>query len=131
MHPHPRILRSEALQDLWHHRVNNVVRHAQRHFALEFLRGQAAVDFIVQRQHPPCIAQQLFAVGRQRNTAGRTIKQRYTHRVFKPFELHRHRRLRQVQHTRRLGDAAGIGHGDKGAQGGEIKIAWHINIRDA
>ena len=51
-------------------------------------------------------------------------------RLFQPFQLHRHRRLRQVQETGRPRHAACFRHGDKRAKRGHVEISCHITDPD-
>ena len=65
-----------------------------------------------------------------RDAPARAVQQRHTDQLFQPFELHRHRRLSEMQKSCGLGHTAHIRHGHKTAQGGYIEISHFINILD-
>ncbi len=109
-------------------RIDDVVRHAQADFALIVVVGQARQRLVVQAQHPPGVMGELFPFARQRQLALRAVEEIESETVLQPLDLHRHRRLREIEKPRGAGDTADIGDGDKCAQGGEIEISGHVQI---
>ena len=58
------------------------------------------------------------------------VEQRQPERLLEPLQLHRDRRLREVEQRRGARHPAGIGDGGEGAERGQVEVAGHITILD-
>jgi len=101
------------------------MRHAEDKFAFKGLVREASDRLVIQGHHAAGNNQNLFSLDRQRNAAPGPVEQRDAKKIFEPFELHLHRRLRQMQKPSRSGDVAGLGHRHKRAQRGDVQISDH------
>ena len=128
LHPHARIGGLEMAQHLRDMGIDDVVRDHDHDLALVFDMHEPRDRLVVECDNPSRIAQKLLARGRQLHPAPRPVEQRFAQNLFQPLDLHRHGRLRQVQHMCGTGDAAEIGNGDQGAQGGKVEVSPHITI---
>ena len=106
-------------------RVDDVMRHADADLALERGVGQAQQRLVVQVDHAAGVLGQQFPLGRQRQLALHTVEKRRSKAFLKPLDLHRDRRLGEVEKPGGAGDAPHFRDGDKRAQRGEVEIAGH------
>ena len=95
--PHIGMRPGELAQHLRQYHFAKIFLHADADLLLQLFALQGALHLIIQRQHPAGIAQKLLSGCRQRDLPGRTVQQLGIQRLFQPLDLHRHRRLRQVQ----------------------------------
>ena len=123
MHIDARIGGVELLEHARHHRVDDVMRHAEAQLALVEIFGQPPDRLVIQREDAARIAHQLFARRGERHPPVAAIEERQTQHLLQPLDLHRHGGLREVEHRRRPRHAAMIGHGHKGPQRGDIQIS--------
>ena len=123
MHLHPRESGVELFQHARDRRVDNVVGHPQPDLPDKGLIGQAHDHLVVQRDHTFGIDQQLFPRRGQRDGAPRPVQQLQPQCFLKPFKLHRHRRLGQMQKSGRTGHAPGFGNSGKRPQRGDVQIS--------
>ena len=73
------------------------MRRAERERALEIGVRHLGIDVVVQRENPATVAEQLLPSRRQPDRASAPVEERLSKRLLEPLELHRHRRLREIQ----------------------------------
>jgi hypothetical protein len=110
------VLAGEAGEHLRHRPGHDILRHADADRGRAGRIREHALRLMLKRQDPPRIAQQALARCRRLDRAGDAIDQRDPDGILQPGELLADGRLRHVQSFGGLGEAAGIGDGDEGAE---------------
>ena len=111
-----RIGAREARHDLRQIAVGVIVRHAQPHAAGQFGVGERGQRLDVELDDAAGVIEQALPVLGELGGAAVAREDRPLQPLLQPLHLHRHRRLGLVHHLGGLGEAAGLGDGDEGAQ---------------
>ena len=106
----------EARHDLGQIAVGIIVGHAQPHAAGQFGVGEGGERLDVELDDAARVIEQALAVLGELRRAAVAREDRPLEPLLQPLHLHGHRRLGLVHHLGRLGEAAGLGDGDEGAQ---------------
>ena len=120
----------EARHDFRQIAVGIIVGHAQPHAAGQFGVGEGGERLDVELDDAARVIEQALAVLGELRRAAVAREDRPLEPLFQTLHLHRHRRLRLVHHLGRLGEAAGLGDGDEGAQLVDVDQRGHGRVLD-
>ena len=105
--------------------VGIIVRHAEPHAPGKLGPGKRGERFEIELHDPPRVIEQPLAVFGQLRGAAVARENRLVEPLLQPLHLHRNRGLGLVHDLRRLGEAAGFGNGDEGAELVDIDQGGH------
>ena len=120
-----RIGAREARHDLGQIAVGVIVRHAEPHAAGQFGVGEGGDGLDVELDDAAGVIEQARAVLGELGGAAVAREDRPLQPLLQPLHLHRHGGLGLVHHLGRLGEAAGLGDGDEGAQLVDVEQRGH------
>src|SRR5262249_29306885 len=115
----------EASHDLRQITVGVVVGHSQADAAGQFAVGKRSEGFDVEFDDPARVVEQALSVVGQLRCAAIAREDRALQSFFEPLHLHRNGGLSLVHDLGGLGEAAGFGNGDEGAQLVDIEHCRH------
>ena len=123
-----RIGAREARHDLGQIAVGIVVRHAEPHAAGQFGVGKRRQRLDVELDDAARVIEQALAVFGELRGAPVAREDRPLEPLLQPLHLHRDRGLGLVHDLGRLGEAAGLGDGDEGAQLVDVEQRGHGRV---